>query len=105
MSDQVALIVKLRVPENGRNLLRESLIQLFGIMKDEPTFLTATLHDDLDDPGLLVVYETWQETRESFLANQMSKPYRSEYEKSIVNLHVERTGHWLTPIASWSRHS
>ena len=105
MSSQLALIVKLRVPENGKNLLRASLIQLFGIMKGEPTFVTATLHDDLDDPALLVVYEVWQETRESFLANQMSKPYRADYEKVIVALHVERTGNWLAPIGSWNRGS
>lgn len=88
--------------ENARNLLRENLVELFALIKDENTFLSASLYDDLEDVQQLVVYEVWQETRESFLANQLSKPYRAKYEKLISELRVERTAQWLKPAGSWS---
>ncbi len=102
MNEQIILIVRLRVEENARNLLRENLVELFALIKDENTFLSASLYDDLEDVQQLVVYEVWQETRESFLANQLSKPYRAKYEKLISELRVERTAQWLKPAGSWS---
>jgi quinol monooxygenase YgiN len=101
MTDQVALIVRLRVKPSSKVLLEERLKEVFEVMQYEDTFLIATLHEDIEDPEQLLVYEVWQETRESFLTNQMSKSYRSTFEQAIVDLKVERTAQWLKPIAVW----
>ncbi len=102
MDNSIVLIVSLRVEPSQRNHLRDTLIQLFDLIRREETFVTATLHDDLEDDRHLLVYEVWRETRESFLASQLSKPYRANYEKQLLELNVERTGNWLKPAASWN---
>lgn len=100
-NNQIALIVRFRVNTSSRTLLEEKLKELFEVMRDENTFLNATLHEDIEDPEQLLVYEVWKETRESFLTNQMSKSYRNSFEQIIVDLNVERTAQWLKPIAVW----
>jgi hypothetical protein len=55
----------------------------------------------VDHPEQLLVYEAWQGSRESFLQNQMSKPYRIGFERAILELKVERTPQWLKPVARW----
>ena len=101
MTSQITLIVRFRVNASSRMLLVEKLKEVFEMMRHEDTFLNATLHEDIEDPEQLLVYEVWEETRESFLANQMTKSYRSTFEQAIVDLKVERTGQWLRPIATW----
>jgi quinol monooxygenase YgiN len=101
MTNQIALIVRFRVNASSRMLLEENLKEVFEAIRHEDTFLNATLHEDIDDPEQLLVYEVWQETRESFLANQMTKSYRSTFEQAIVDLKVDRKGQWLRPIAAW----
>jgi len=102
MTNQIVLIVRFRVKANSRTLLEEKLKEVFDLLRDEDTFLNATLHRDIEDPEQLLVYEVWQETRESFLTNQMPKPYRRAFEQAIVELKVERTAQWLLPIATWT---
>ncbi len=70
------------------------------MIRHKDKFVNATLHEDIEDPEQLLVYEVWQETRESFLA-QMSKSYRSTFEQAILDLKVERTAQWLKPIGIW----
>ena len=102
MNGQIVLIVKLRVEKNARSVVRDSLIELFGLIRDEDNFVSATLHEDLEDPEQLLVYEAWRETRESFVANQLSKAYRAKYEKLILELRVQRTPQWLKCVGSWN---
>jgi len=35
------------------------------------------------------------------MKNQMSKAYRAEFEKMIVDLKVDRTPAWYSTIAEW----
>jgi quinol monooxygenase YgiN len=102
MNDQMVLIVRLGVEKSVRNVVRDNLIELFERIKDESTFVKATLHEDLEDPEQLLVYEVWRESRESFMVNQISKPYRINYEKVLLDLRVERTAQWLKPAGSWN---
>lgn len=103
MNEEMVLVVRLRVEKSARNVLRDHLIELFDRIGDEDTFISATVMEDIQDPEQLLVYEVWRETLESFLANQMSKPYRSKYEKLILDLKVERTPQLLKAVGSWHR--
>jgi hypothetical protein len=58
--------------------------------KDDDTFVSATVLEDIGDPEQLLVY-------------QMSKPDRSNYEKLILDLRVERKAQLLKPVGSWVR--
>jgi len=102
MNDQIVLIVRLRVEKNARNVIRDSLIELFGRIRDEDNFVSAILHEDLEDAEQLLVYEVWRETRESFVANQLSKAYRAKYEELILERRVQRTPQWLKCVGSWN---
>ncbi len=98
MTNQVVLIVRFRVKATSRTLLVEKLVEVFETIRHEDTFVNATLHEDIEDPEKLLVYEVWQESRESFMLNQFPKPYRAAFERAILDLKVERTGQWLKPI-------
>jgi hypothetical protein len=37
------------------------------------------------------------------MKNQMSKAYRTEFEKMIVDLKIDRTAAWYSTIAEWKR--
>ena len=102
MPNQIVLIVRFRVNASSKLPLEEKLKEVFAVMQHEETFVNATVHEDMEDPAQLLVYEVWQETRESFMTKQMSKPYRSTFEQAIIDLKVERTAQWLKPIAMWT---
>ena len=101
MSDQVVLIVRLRCKPGKKEAFRNSLSAVIDVMAQETDFVNAILHESLDDPDQLVVYETWNGTRESWLRDQMPKPYRQEYEQKVSELLESRTGDWLVPVAGW----
>ena len=58
---------------------------------------------DLRDPESILNYEVWSESPESFLKNQMSKAYRAEFEKMIVDLKIDRDPAWYFTIAAWKK--
>jgi quinol monooxygenase YgiN len=100
MTNQIVWIVRFRVNARSRTLLEGKLKEVFDVMQHEDAFVNATLHED---PEQLLVYEVWRETRASFLANQMSKSYRSTFEQAILDLKVERTAQWLKAISIWKQ--
>jgi hypothetical protein len=57
----------------------------------------------MGDPENTLIYEVWNESPESFMKNQMSRVYRAEFEKMIVDLKIDRTTAWYSTIADWTR--
>ncbi len=101
MNNQIVLIVRFWVTARSKPLFVEKLKAVFEQSQHEATFLSATLQEDLDHPEQLLVYEVWQETRESFLNKQMTKRYRIGFEQAILDMKVERAPQWLKPLARW----
>ena len=99
MKNQIVLIVRFWVTARSRPLFVEKLKTLFDQIQHEATFVNASLQEDVDHPEQLLVYEVWQGSRESFLQNQMSRPYRIGFERAILDLKVERSPQWLKPVA------
>jgi hypothetical protein len=58
---------------------------------------------DIEDPQSLLNYEVWIESPDSFLKNQLTKPYRADFEKFIVDFKIERTPAWYSTLAEWKR--
>jgi quinol monooxygenase YgiN len=79
------------------------LQDVFEHIVNEETFVEASLIQDMRDPESILNYEVWNESPESFLKNQMSKTYRTEFEKMIVDLKIDRTPAWYTTIAQWKK--
>jgi quinol monooxygenase YgiN len=79
------------------------LQDVFAHIVKEETFVEASLVPDMRNPKSILNYEVWNESPESFMKNQMSKAYRAEFEKMIVDLKIDRTPAWYSTIAQWKR--
>lgn len=103
MSDKITLIVHFRMEESAKPAFAAKLKDVFVNIVKEETFVEASLVQDMRDPESILNYEVWNESPESFMKNQMSKPYRAEFEKMIVDLKIDRTPAWYSTVAEWRR--
>jgi quinol monooxygenase YgiN len=103
MSDKITLVVRFHMNESAKKEFTEKLQEVFAHIVKEETFVAASLVQDMRDPESILNHEVWNESPESFMKNQMSKAYRAEFEKMIVDLKIERTPAWYSTIAEWKR--
>ena len=101
MADRITLVVRFRIPEPVQETFLAKLKDVFTHIVKEEAFVEASLVKDMRDPESILNYEVWSESPESFMKNQMSKAYRAEFEKLIVDLKIERTPAWYSTIADW----
>ena len=97
----ITLNIFITVKPGGREELLEALRVLFEELAKEPTFLDAWLSTTEEEPDLIVVYERWNETRESFVQNLLPKPYNKPYLAVYERLGLERQVHWLEERHAW----
>ncbi|SEB25993.1 putative quinol monooxygenase [Variovorax sp. YR216] len=83
---RVSFIVYLPVKPEARERMREMMFEVLEAMSAEPDFINTWAHEDLDDPNLIVNYETWACTREEFLSRHLAKPYRQPLEAALPEL-------------------
>jgi quinol monooxygenase YgiN len=103
MSDKITLVVRFRMDESAKQEFTAKLQDVFTHIVKEETFVEASLVQDMRDPESILNYEVWNESPESFMRDQMSKAYRAEFEKMIVDLKIERTPAWYSTIADWKK--
>lgn len=103
MSDKVTLVVRFRMDESAKQEFIAKLRQVFTQLVKEETFVEASLVQDMRDPESILNYEVWNESPESFMKNQMSKAYRADFEKMIVDLKIDRLPAWYSTIADWKK--
>jgi quinol monooxygenase YgiN len=103
VSDKITLVVRFRMEESAKKEFTTKLQEVFAHIVKEETFVEASLVQDMRDPERILKYEVWNESPESFMKNQMSKVYRREFEKMIVDLKIDRTPAWYSTIAEWKR--
>jgi quinol monooxygenase YgiN len=103
MSDKITLVVLVRMNESAKQEFIAKLQDVFAHIVNEETFVEASLVQDIRNPESILNYEVWNESPESFMKNQMSKAYRAEFEKMIVDLKIDRTPRWYSTIAQWKR--
>jgi quinol monooxygenase YgiN len=103
MSDKITLVVLFRMNESAKQEFIAKLQDVFAHIVNEETFVEASLVQDIRNPESILNYEVWNESPESFMKNQMSKAYRAEFEKMIVDLKIERTPAWYSTIAEWKK--
>lgn len=72
-------------PERAREF-QTAFNGLLNGLRQEPTFIEARVHQDLDDPNVVVFYETYQEDRQSFLNRVPQKPWFQEFLDKLPNL-------------------
>lgn len=103
MSEKITLVVSFRMDESAKQEFIAKLQQVFTHIVKEETFVEASLVQDMRDPKSILNYEVWNESPESFMKNQMSKAYRAEFEKMIVDLKIDRVPAWYSTIADWKK--
>jgi quinol monooxygenase YgiN len=103
MSDKIALVVRFRMDESTKQEFIAKLRQVFTHIVKEDSFVEASLVQDMRDPESILNYEVWNESPESFMKSQMSKAYRAEFEKMIVDLKIDRAPGWYSTIADWKK--
>jgi quinol monooxygenase YgiN len=103
MSEKISLVVRFRMEESAKQEFIAKLRDVFAHIVNEKTFVEASLVQDMRDPGSILNYEVWNESPESFMKDQMSKAYRKEFEKMIVDLKIDQTPAWYSTIAEWKR--
>ncbi|MEI4771877.1 antibiotic biosynthesis monooxygenase [Psychrobacillus sp. FJAT-51614] len=103
-NQQVQLNIRFKAKPGKKEEFRKELSSLIEEMSSEKAFISAIVSDDLDQPDDLIIYETWQGTRDSWLAEEFIKPYRKDYEVRLDDLILERSVSWLQPNREWGSH-
>jgi quinol monooxygenase YgiN len=103
VSDKITLVVRFGIEESVKQEFTAKLQDVFAHIVKQETFVEASLVQDMRDPRSILNYEVWNESPESFMKNQMSKAYRAEFEKMILDLKIDRTPAWYSAIAQWKR--
>ena len=103
VSDKITLVVRFRMEDSAKKEFTAKLQDVFAHIVKEKTFVEASLVQDMRDPESILNYEVWNESSESFMKNQMSKAYRTDFEKMIVVLKIDRTPAWYSAIAQWKK--
>ena len=102
MSNTVSFIVHLPTKPEHRDRMRAMLTAVVDTMAREPDFVNTWVHEDLNDPDTLVLYETWACSREYFIAHHLAQPYRQEYEAALPQLlSAERRIDFLTVLKAY----
>ena len=93
--NQIILNIRFKIKPGKKEAFRESLFSMISNFKNEASFVSAIVSDDL------VIYEIWQGTKESWIQHELNKPYRAEYEGSLAKLIDDRIVSWLEPVSEW----
>jgi len=102
MSDHVAFIVYLPSRPERFAETKERLLHVVHQMSAEPDFVNTWVHQRQGEPNTLVLYETWNCSKEDFITRHLSKPYRQEYERLLPELLAsERRIEFLDVIKSY----
>jgi hypothetical protein len=97
----ITLNVLVRVKPEAREELLEIGRKLFDDLAKEPTFIDARLSTSEDEPDLIVVYERWNETKESFVQNILPKPFYNPYLTLLDRVGISRDIHWINERQTW----
>jgi quinol monooxygenase YgiN len=91
----ITLNLQIKVKPGGCEEFLEALCLLFDHLAQEQTFIDAWVHTTDEDPDLIVVYERWNESKESFRQDILPKPFFKPYRALFEKLGVDRKVHWL----------
>jgi quinol monooxygenase YgiN len=98
----VSFVVHITSRPDTRARLRAMVFEVIDAMSSEPDFLNTFINEDMQDPDVLVIYETWACSREEFLSRHLSKPYRAAFEQALPSLQGKpRTLEFLKPVRAY----
>ena len=90
-----------RVKPEYREELLEAGRLLFEELAKQPTFIQGRVHTSEEEPDLIVVYEQWRETKDSFQQNILPLPIYKPYLAVVERTGATRAPHWLDQRYVW----
>lgn len=97
-SELVAVIVSIHVKPDCEAEFLALLTPVLDAMRNEPTFINAVLHRDIDDPARFMLYETWA-SHDDLIQVQLKRDYRQAYEARLPELVCRpRQAHVFQPM-------
>lgn len=94
MDNQLPLIVKFEIKNEKLAYVKTELMKILEPTRKEKGCLLYELHQDLDNPNILMFYEIW-ETREAWKAHD-NKQHILDFKKAIKGSVDNITVHKLT---------
>lgn len=81
----VAYVIGFKVWPQQRDRFMQLLTGVLDAMREERTFVSATLHEDPAAPNRFLLHEVWQD-HQDVLDVQMSRPYRQAWHDALPDL-------------------
>lgn len=101
VDEKIVLYIQFKIKEGKKEEFKNLLFSLIENMSNEPAFINGVLSENVDNINELVFYETWKGTKDSWIMEELSKPYREDYECKLAELIEERIITYLSPIKEW----
>jgi len=98
---KLVLSIKFTTNDENRDAFKEILTDLFDVISEEESFESASIVEAVEDPNILMVYETWNITVAKFMAQQMTRVYRLPFEKALIDLKVDREPGVFQALKEW----
>jgi quinol monooxygenase YgiN len=84
MSDkQVAMILRIHPPVEGREQVKASMLELVEPTRREPGCIRYELYHDIDRDGDLILLEAWRD--QAALDEHLAKPYLQDFMKRYAD--------------------
>jgi len=99
--EQLTLSIKFFVSSENKELFKTTLVDLFDQISKEPSFINASLHEGIENPNEILVFENWGSSVEEFLTYQMAKDYRIPFEQFLKDFNVRREPGIFAKFAQW----
>lgn len=84
-AEPVAVLVTLQVRPGRESEFLDLLTPVLDAMRQEPSFITASLHRDPADPSRFLLHEVWAD-RTDLIEVQVKRPYRDAYWARLPDL-------------------
>ena len=98
------IIVRFPVKPDRQPEFQTELDKLISKLRQEESFVEARVHRDLEEPNTVVLYETYQESRESFLSRVPKQSWFKVFLHRLPNLLIkERDVFWHQQIESYDQ--
>ncbi|WP_342415042.1 antibiotic biosynthesis monooxygenase [Paenibacillus sp. FSL R10-2782] len=77
--ENVILYIRFKIKSEKKEGFKELLSANMRAMEHEPAFVSAVLSDDIDNSNEVTLFEIWKGTKESWLKEELPKPYRKTF--------------------------
>jgi quinol monooxygenase YgiN len=81
----VAYVIGFTVRASQRDRFMNLLSGVLDAMREESTFVSATLHEDPATPDRFLLHEIWQD-HQDVLDVQLSRPYRQAWHDALPEI-------------------